>query len=151
MYQPDTIREVTQDTSSDVHGGSDTTGVRTLGVDRTEPVETTSNIPPKITWTGVKAQNVNASEGPDGDGFEERCGSRVGSQNYDLRPRRQPKYTTDHLLMSSNCFPTLQTSFHFPQMNVTTAIRRHGQRALDAVFKEVKQLDAMDALHVVYK
>ena len=31
-------------------------------------------------------------------------------------------------------------------MNVTTTIRRHGQYDLDAVFKEVKQLDDMNAL-----
>ena len=30
-------------------------------------------------------------------------------------------------------------------------MQRHGQRPLDAVFKEVKQLDAMDALHPVHK
>jgi len=94
---------------------------------------------------------VTVTDDPDDDGFEERWGSRVGSQHYDLRPRRQSKYTTDHLLMSSNCFPTLHTAFLFPQMNATTAIRRHGQRALDAVYKEVKQLDAMNALHPVHK
>ncbi len=66
-------------------------------MDRNNLEEATSDISPVIT-----RMDVNVTDDSDGDGFEERWRSRVGSQQYGLRLRRLPKYAIDNLLMSPN-------------------------------------------------
>ena len=95
--------------------------------------------------------------------YNHRWGHRHGSDHYNLRPRRDPAYHAKHLTQWSRYgvataeliktelgTPSIVESYNMMQMRVPEAIRRHGDKAIQAIYREVQQLEDMSALNPVH-
>ena len=151
---------------NDFYGSPDGDNDESTEVDNTQDVDI--DVTSEIADTQVADVNSIQPTGVDDRSLNQRWGERHGVNRYNLRSQREPSHTrygraAVHLAKLHEAEVQLNTIFvcdvraepllvhNYLQMGVQAAIRKHGERAEAAVYKEIKQLDEMEALVPVHK